>query len=172
MVQYRTSGVIDEAALKEIIGIFIPRWYHWLTRGFSIFAVLLAVLWGFVLKNVGFAGLCLVFAVLLASYPAFHRRRYFKMSVAQMKEQAGSLSLPTESFFNIDGLAVLNQTTGNSALLRYEDIAFVRESRRYFTVMTKGQRFSLIFKDCLTDEQKKNIIHDLKQHCPKLKVRK
>ena len=38
--------------------------------------------------------------------------------------------------------------------------------------MTRGQQFTLIFKDCLTDEQKKSFIHDMKQRCPKLKVRR
>lgn len=174
MDQYRTSGVIDEAALKETIGIFIPRWYHWLTRTFCVLSLLMALFLGAGAKKIGFACFFLFFAALFASYPALHRRRYLKMSIVRMEEQTGSpsLSLSIESFFNMDGLVVHNQKTDASALLSYDNIAFVRKSKHYFTVMTRGQQFSLIFKDCLTDEQKRNFMPDLKQRCPHIKIRK
>ena len=174
MDQYRTSGVIDEAAMKEIIGIFIPTWYRWLTGTCCVLSLLMSLFMGIGVKKVGFACVFLFFSALLASYPALHRRRYLKMTLARTKEQTGSpsLSLPMESFFNVEGLVVHNPKTDASALLRYDDIAFVRKSKRYFTVMTRGQQFSLVFKDCLTDEQQKSFMSDLKQRCPKIKVRR
>ena len=172
MDQYRTSGVIDEAAMKEIIGIFIPAWYRRLTGTCCVICLLLSLFFGLSVEKVGFTCFFLVSAALFASYPAIHRRRYYKMAIARMSEQAGSLSIRQESFFNVDGLAVHSLETDGSILLHYDTLAFVRESRHYYTVMTKGQQFTLIFKNDLNDEQKRNFLPDLKQRCPKLKVRK
>ena len=172
MDQYRTSGTLDEAAIKETVKIYVPTWYRWLNRVFCAFSVLMFLLFGLVGKNVGFSCLYLFFTAIFASYPTLLRRKHWKLAVTRLTEQAGTASFRMESFFNVDGLVVHNLETDGSVLLRYEDIAFLSESKHYFAVMTRGQQFTLVFKDCLTDEQKKNFIHDLKQHCPKLKVRK
>ena len=123
-------------------------------------------------ERIGF--FCAFFSLLVpfACYPALLRRKHWKLAVTRLTEQAGTSSFRMESFFNVDGLVVHNLETDASVLLRYEDIAFLSESKRCFALMTKGQQFTLVFKDCLTDEQKKNFIHDLKQRCPKLKVRR
>ena len=172
MDQYRTSGVIDENAMKEIIGIFVPTWYRWLNRVFFVFSFLMFLLYSIVGRDVGYSCLFLFFMAVFASYPTLLRRRHLKLTLTRMKEQAGSLSLPIESFFNVDGLAIHNQQTDISALLRYEDIAFAKKSKHYFAVMTKGQQFSLIFKDCLTDDQRRSFMADLKRRCPHIKIRK
>ena len=172
MDQYRTSGVIDQAAIKETAKLFVPTWYIRLTRGFCILALLMALFLGVGAKKVGFACFFLCIAALFASYPAMHRRRYAKITLARLTEQAGKSSIRVESFFNVDGFAVHNLETENAFLLRYDDITFLSETEHYFAVMTRGQQFSLIFKDCLTDEQKRSFQSDLKQRCPKLKIRR
>lgn len=170
--QYRTSGTLDEAAIKETAKIYVPTWYRWMNRVFCVFCFLLFLLFSLVGKNVGFSCLFLFFMAIFASYPTLLRRKHWKLAIIRLTEQTGTSSFQMESFFNVDGLVVHNLETDGSVLLRYEDIAFLSESKRYFALMTKGQQFTLIFKDCLTDEQKKNFIHDMKQRCPKLKVRK
>ena len=109
---------------------------------------------------------------MFVSYPALLRRRHWKLAITRLTEQTGTSSFRLETFFNVDGLVVRNLETNGSVLLRYEDIAYLSESKHCFAIMTRGQQFTLIFKDCLTDEQKKRFIHDMKQRCPKLKVRK
>ena len=172
MDQYRTSGTLDEAAIKETAKIYVPSWYRWLTRGFCVLCFLLFLLFSLVGKNVIFSCFFLFFMAVFASYPTLLRRKYWKLAVSRLTEQTGTASFRMESFFNVDGLVVHNLETDGSVLLRYDDIAFLSESRHCFALMTRGQQFTLIFKDCLTDEQKKNFIHDIKQRCPKLKVRR
>ena len=172
MEPYRTSGTVDEAVLKEIIGIFVPVWYRRLTRTFCAVSLLLVLVFAFAAKKPLFAVLFLAFAAQFACYPALLRRRHFKLAIARLNEQAGSTSFRQESFFNVDGLAVHNPDTGGSILLRYDSFAAVRESKHYFTLLTEGQQYTLIFKDCLTDEQLHSFLPDLKQHCPKLRIRR
>jgi len=172
MDQYRTSGVIDEAAIKETAKIFIPSWYRRLTGTFCILSFLMALFLGFGVKKIGFACFFLLFTALFASYPALHRRRSGKITAARLAEQAGSCSLRIESFFNMDGLVVHNLNTDGSILLRYDSIAFLSQSKHYFAVMTKGQQFSILFKDCLLPEQIESFVPFLKEKCPKLKIRR
>ena len=172
MDQYRTSGILDEAAIKETAKIYVPTWYRWLNRMFCVFCFLLFLLSSLVGKDVGMSCFCLACVVIFSSYPTLLRRKYWKLTITRLMEQAGISSLRMESFFNMDGLVVHNLETDASVLLRYEDIAFLSESKRCFALMTRGQQFTLVFKDGLTDEQKKNFIHDMKQRCPRLKVRK
>lgn len=172
MDQYRTSGTLDEAAIKENAKIYVPTWYRWLTRAFCVFCFLFFLLFSLIGKNVVFSCFFLFGTVLFASYPTLLRRRYWKLTITRLTEQTGTSSFRLETFFNVDGLVVRNLETDGSVLLRYEDIAYLSESKHYFALMTRGQQFTLIFKDCLTDEQKKSFIHDMKQRCPKLKVRK
>lgn len=172
MDQYRTSGTLDEAAIKETAKIYVPTWYRWLNRIFFVFCFLLFLLYSLVEKNVGMSCFLLFFMAIFASYPTLLRRKHWKLAITRLTEQAGISSFRMESFFNVDGLVVHNLETDASVLLRYEDIAFLSESKRCFALMTKGQQFTLVFKDCLNEEQKRNFIHDLKQRCPKLKVRR
>ena len=172
MDQYRTSGTLDEGAIKETAKIYVPPWYRWLTRAFCVCCFLLFLLFSLIGKDVVSSCFFLFGTVLFACYPALLRRRYWKLAITRLTEQAGTSSFQMESFFNMDGLVVHNLETDGSVLLRYEDIAFLSESKRHFAIMTRGQQFTLIFKDCLTDEQKKSFIHDLKQRCPKLKIRR
>ena len=172
MDPYRTSGTIDEAVIKETIGIFIPTWYRRLTGTLCAVSLLFVLIFAFEAKKFLFAAFFLLFAALFASYPALLRRRFFKITTVRMREQAGTLSLPFESFFTVDGLSVHNLKADASAVLRYEDIAFALKSKRCFAVMTRGQQFSVIFKEHLTDEQQKNFLPDLKRRCPNLQIRR
>ena len=148
MDQYRTSGTFNEAAIKETAKIYVPSWYRWLNRVFCAFSFLMFLLFSLVGKDVGFSCFFLFAVAVFVSYPALLRRRYWKLAITR------------------------NLETDGSVLLRYEDIAYLSESKHCFAIMTRGQQFTLIFKDCLTDEQKKSFIHDMKQRCPKLKVRR
>ena len=172
MDQYRTSGTFNEAAIKETAKIYVPSWYRWLNRVFCAFSFLMFLLSSLVGKDVGFSCFFLFAVAVFVSYPALLRRRHWKLAVTRLTEQAGTSSFRLETFFNVDGLVARNLETDGSVLLRYEDIAYLSESKHCFAIMTRGQQFTLIFKDCLTDEQKKSFIHDMKQRCPKLKVRR
>ena len=172
MDQYRTSGTLNEALIKETAKIYVPTWYRWLNRIFFVFCFLLFLLSSLVGKDVGMSCFSLLCMAIFASYPILLRRKHWKLTITRLTEQAGISLFRMESFFNVDGLVVHNLETDGSVLLRYDDIAFLSESKHCFALMTKGQQFTLVFKDCLTDEQKKNFIHDMKQRCPKLKVRK
>ena len=172
MDQYRTSGTLDEAAIKETAKIYVPAWYRWLNRILFVLCFLLFLLSSLIGKDVVLSCCFLFGMVMFASYPTLLRRKHWKLTITRLMEQAGRSSFQMESFFNVDGLVVHNLETDGSALLRYEDIAFLSQSKRYFALMTKGQQFTLVFKDCLNEEQKRNFIHDMKQRCPKLKIRR
>ena len=72
--------------------------------------------------------------------------------------------------YRVDGVVLRNLTIHGEASLRYENLSVAASTPNLFFVMSKSRQFFLVFKDCLTPEQRESFFPFLKERCPKLKI--
>lgn len=169
MDQYRTSGTMNEDTLREFSKYLLPPRSKWLVRTFIlIFAAISAL--NYVGGNMVMAVIAaLAVVVFLVEVPLL-KRKMLRNNIARLRENYPGGSCRYESFFTVDGIHLHNLSNGGETLLRYEHFARVAETENVFFIISKMQQFFLVFKDCLTPEQRDSFLPFLKEKCPKLKI--
>lgn len=169
MDQYRTAGVMDKAALREV-GKYLFRsrldWVRWIAVAVIAVAALLAFIARDWFSGVLYSALTAFFFL----YPRFLQNRYIRGQLNRMKESSPEGVARYETFFTVDGAVLKNLTNHGEVLIRYESLALAASTPNLFFVMSKSRQFFLVFKDCLTPEQRESFLPFLKERCPKLKV--
>ena len=171
MDPYRTTGLLDEAAYREISRFVISPKRIWLVRIYAIVLGVLGILM-LLLKQYVFAGLFLVFAPLFALTPMLMRRNYLRGTMKFMRESYPEGFARIESFFTVEGLSLRNISSGAQAVLPYGVIRMAAETKRSFLLKTEANQFALIYKECLTPGQIDSFLPFLEEQCPKLKIKR
>lgn len=171
MDQYRTSGFLNEKNLNEVKRFFILPQHWFISAIFAILCVILAVL-NFLAWNTTIAFLCAIVFTALVMMPYLGYRQSVKVILDRIRENCPDGRQEAESYFDQEGIHLRNLTNGANSVLAYSSLAYVGQSKNLFFIMTKSQQFFLVFKDCLTQEQQESFLPFLKEHCPKLKVRR
>lgn len=169
MDQYRTSGILNEAALHEIEKCLVPPHSKWLAGTFAVLYLLVAVL-AVIMNNLAIIIFSPIFMFVFLAQPVFMKKRFSKVIRDRMKEVNPSGSYQYGSFFTADGVVLHNETMHGEVLLRYESLSSAASTPNFFFVMSKSQQFFLVFKNCLTPEQQESFLPFLKEKCPKLKI--
>ena len=167
--KYRTSGVLDEAAYREISKFSVGRGRVWFARIFSIVMGLFTIL-TLIVRDYPYMVLSLVFTVLFALLPMLITRLSIRTAVKRMAEAYPEGYVRIETFFTEEGIELHNLSNGGKGTLAYETIRRVAETERYFYIATKGNQFNLVFKNMLTSEQKRDFLPFLQSKCPDIKV--
>ena len=151
MDQYRTSGVMDEAALREVQKYLFRSRLDWV-RWIAVAVIAVAALLAFIAQD------------------WFYGILYIKNQVSRMKETSSEGVTRYESFFTVDSIVLRNLTIHGEASMRYESLSVAASTPNLFFVMSKSRQFLLVFKECLTPEQRESFLPFLKEKCPKLKI--
>lgn len=171
MGQYRTSGFLNEKNLNEVKRFFISPQHWFISAIFAILCAILAVL-NFMAWNTTVALLCSIVFTALIVMPYLGYRQSVNVVLNRIRENSPDGQQETESYFDSDGIHLRNLTNGANSVLAYSSLAYVGQSENLFFITTKSQQFFLVFKNCLTPEQQESFLPFLKEHCPKLKVRR
>ena len=91
MDQYRTSGVLDEAAYREISRVSLSPRYVWFIRIYAVVLALLGILM-LIARKYHYTALFAVLTVLFALTPGFISRR--RLSVTIKPERGGAQIYP------------------------------------------------------------------------------
>lgn len=169
MDQYRTSGTMNEDTLREFAKYMLPPRSKRLALIFVLCFSGTAVL-NFVGGNMVMAVICAVAAAIFIVEVPLIKRRMLRNNIARFRESYPDGACRYESFFTVDGIQIHNLSNGGESLLRYEDFSRAAETEHVFFVISKMQQFFVVFKDCLTPEQRRSFVPFLKEKCPKLKV--
>ena len=167
--KYRTSGVIDESTYREIGKFSLSRRYIWFTRIVAVIMALFMVLM-LIARRYLYAALFLAFTVLFALRPRRLIKAYLNTAIKRMNETYPPGSMQMETWFTEQGVALHNLTDGAQLVLAYGAFQRVAETERYFYLVTKSGQFTLVFKDLLTPEQKRDFLPFLQGRCPDIKV--
>lgn len=166
MVQFETSGVLDEAVLREVAR-------HGVTLGEKLLGLLYLICgvcllrWDrYVLGALAFGLGCLM----LFWYFIAFRRITVKRNLANMREINGTAEYWYATWLEEDGVAVLNHTNHAEGKIRYSDLRRVIETERIFALQTRRRQFVPVFKEGLSQEQQRELLACLKDRCGKLKI--
>lgn len=169
MNQYRTAGVLDENALREISKYFIARWRKWVAWGAAVIFGVSALL-ALSAQDFVFALGCTLLAVFFAFAPKRFTKQFLNANVARLQESYPGGARQMESYFDEEGAVILNRDNSGEGRLYYPALAQVVETEHYFFLSSKANQFFLVFKDYLAPEQRNSFLPFLKGKCPKLKV--
>lgn len=167
--KYRTSGILDENAYREIARFSVGRWRVWLFRVCSVLLGLLA-LFMLMVKEYHYMALFLVFTVFFSFAPMLMRKLYARSALKLIKETYPDGYVRMETLFNEEGVILRNLSSGGKGVLSYGILRQAAETEHYFYVSTKARQFTLVFKDMLTPEQKRDFLPFLQEKCPDIKV--
>ena len=160
---------MNEDTLREFSKYLLPPRSKWLARIFVLLFAVIAAL-NYVGGNMVMAVLAaLAVVVFLVEVPLL-KRRMLQNNINRLRENYPDGSCRYESFFTVDGIHLHNLSNGGETLLRYEHFARVAETENVFFIISKMQQFFLVFKNCLTPEQRNSFLPFLKEKCPKLKI--
>lgn len=171
MDQYRTSGILDKAAYRELNKFSVAPWRVWFSRIWSVLMGIFAVLM-LIVQDYAYFALFFSFTILFALGPWIMRRRHLRSAFKVLDEAYPEGYVRLESFFTVDGVSLHNLSNGAQAMIPYESLKLVRETEHYFCVGTKARQSFTVFKDCLTPEQRESFLPFLKERCPGLKIKK
>ncbi len=169
MDQYRTSGVMDEAALREVQKYLFRSRLDWV-RWIAVAVIAVAALLAFIAQDWFYGILYSVLVAFFCLFPRLNRMLYIKNQVSRMKETSSEGVTRYESFFTVDSIVLRNLTIHGEASMRYESLSVAASTPNLFFVMSKSRQFLLVFKECLTPEQRESFLPFLKEKCPKLKI--
>ena len=167
--KYRTSGVIDESTLQEINRLILWPKHMWFRR---IATVIIAIWALFMLVTRSHAYFIILAACifLLVWRPRKIRRSSLDNAVKRLHESYASGFMQMETWFTEEGIAMHNLTDGAQLVLAYGSIRMVKETERYFYLLTKANQFTLVFKNMLTHEERAGFLPFLQEKCQNLKV--
>lgn len=167
--RYRTSGVIGESTLQEISGLVLWPKRMWARRIFTVITAIFALLM-LVTQNYTHFAILAACTFLLVWLPRKMRKSNLDTAVKRLHESYSSGRMQMETWFTEEGVAMHNLTDGAQLVLPYGNLQRVKETERYFYILTKASQFTLVFKDLLTPEQKQSFLPFLKEKCPQIKV--
>ena len=167
--KYRTSGIIDETTYREIEKVSMPRGYIWYTR---IAAVVMAIfaLFTLVARGYYFFVIFVALTVLFIWRPRRLVKSHLNAAVKRLHEMYPTGSMQVETWFTGEGVATHNLSSGGQLVLPYGTLRRVSETERYFYLVTGANQFILVFKELLTQEQRRNFLPFLREKCPDIKV--
>ena len=167
--KYRTSGVVDESTLQEISALVLWPKRMWVRR----IATVIIAMWAlFMLVTRSHAYFIILAACvfLLVWMPGKIRKSSLDSAVKRMHESYASGVMQMETWFTEEGIAVHNLTDGAQRILPYGSIQLVKETERYFYLLTKASQFTLVFKNMLTPDERDSFLLFLHEKCQDLKV--
>ena len=167
--KYRTSGIIDEAAYREISKFSVSRGRVWFARIFSVFMGLFTILM-LIVRDYPYMVLSLAFTVLFAVGPTLIAKLYLRGTLKRVREAYPDGRIQMETWFTEEGVALHNLSDGAQLVLPYSAFRKAAESEHYFYLCTKANQFTLVFKSYLTPSEQGEFLSFLQQKCPDIKV--
>ena len=169
MDSYRTTGTMGEPELREIQKYLFRSRLDWV-RWIAVAVIAVAALLALIARDWFYGVLYSALVVFFCLFPHLIQSRYIKNQLSRMRENSPEGVTRYESFFTVDGVVLRNLTNHGEGMIQYESLALAASTANLFLIMSKSRQFLLVFKDCLTPEQRESFLPFLKETCPKLKV--
>ena len=157
MELFKTTGVLDEMVLKEVAkkGILKSE------KGAAISCFLLCL----VFSAAGYSALAAVLWQLF-----LFKRITIKNNLCVMQEFNGVTEYQYTTWFDEEGVVVLNLTSHAEGKLRYTSLKRIFETDHIFVLQTKNKQFVPIFKSGLSAAEVEELTVFLKPQNKKIKI--
>lgn len=158
---FETTGILDEAAYREIGRRLIAPWVHAFYFAAAALYLLLTV-WFLTRRSIGMAVLCLLLAVLMILLDTMMPRRSAKTALRRMRE-SGETEIRYRTRFEDDGVLIENRTTGASGTIGYPAFKKVFRTAHMLVLVTKARQAVFVFRGQLGTDGERELIAFLKQ---------
>ena len=99
-------------------------------------------------------------------------QKSFKLSVQRLKETTNKESYVVTTKFLEDGVVILNDYNEEEKIFKYNNLDSLVETKTCYLLFTKALQYIIIFKEQLTESDKKDLIDFLKNKSVKIDVYK
>ena len=156
----KTSGVVDEFVLQQIMKKTQPLWYRLISWGSTAVLFILAAV-ASLHRQVIPAGTYLIFAMLIVTLVRRRDRKEASRSVAQMQKISGKDKLIYETELQENGIYTNLKGTNLNSFIPYVDLAKIIDVGDIIVVVSKKGESAYIFKNCMSSEKKDTLLHQL-----------
>lgn len=165
---FKTTGVVNKDFLNGVKRYFFPFYTKLLLA-----LIPLCLLWTLVLDPVRYlfvvpVGVCILYLIAIAVY-FLQRKRIFNLHLKRMYETTGTYEMEYTVSFEEDGVVVQNHFTGANGKMKYDVMRKLVKGRSFYALITSSRQYVPIFVECLSDQEKKELLAFLKSHAPTLK---
>lgn len=166
---FKTTGKVNRTVFYEFRAHFLPPKRKLVHVLITILALFYSVL-EFCINNYMYAMFFLILSVVLILEYFVLRNQSLKVNLKRMAETSGKEEYEYAVSFEEDGVVVENHTTGAKVKMPFDKFTKLVKRDNIYMMFTKTHQFIPIFVDCLSDEEKDNLLSFLKNRIPKLKV--
>jgi|MucameStandDraft_1065616.scaffolds.fasta_scaffold00723_17 hypothetical protein len=164
---YETSGVIDESFFQLIKYDIIPKKIKKIIACccMIIFLCIIAcaffkLLLAFIVSVSGLVMFCITYYLVL--------KRTLKLSVQRLKETTNRESYVVTTKFLEDGVVILTDYSEEEKFFKYNNLDTLIETKICYLLFTKSLQYIIVFKEQLTESEKKGLIEFLKSKSIKI----
>lgn len=165
MELFKTSGILDEAVLKELGKKGIPASMNALIIILFIGGIALIFLEKYLLAAVYLFGFLFFLLVRILL-----KRITVNKNLRNMRELNGTDRYEYITWFDEEGLVGINLTNHAEVKLLYQSLKRVVETEQVLAVVTRGSQFQPVFKKDLEQRELEDLMAFLQSRNKKLKI--
>lgn len=158
---FETTGIIDEALLKEIQKYVLAPRQKILLVVFICIGVFCAVI-GVLNRDWVLISLGILDVAVFVIESIWLRRRAIKMTLARTMENVGKPYMEYSSSFLPEGVQIHNHGNHAQTVLSYTVFWKLHETTHLYLLFTKTWQFVPIFKECLPPDAAQELVAFLK----------
>ncbi len=166
---FKTTGTINKELYNEIKKFLVSKVSIFLLAFELVIVVLLSVV-GYMYEE-RYTTLLLIYGLMLV-FIAFLPRpnRAIKFELERMAETTGKREADYTVYFEEDSVVSQNLTSGCTSRVKYDRLVRLKKAKTVYLISTKTNLIIPIFINCLSDDEKAELLAFLKAHAPQLKI--
>ncbi len=166
---FKTTGTINKEFYNEIKKFLVSKVSIFLLAFELAVAVLLSVV-GYIYEE-RYTTFLLIYVLMLVFIVFLPRpNKSIKFNLERMAETTGKIEADYIVYFEEDSVVSQNLTSGSTSRVKYDRLASIKKSKTVYLLFTKIGLFIPIFINCLSDDEKAELLAFLKTHAPQLKI--
>lgn len=165
---FKTTGVINRDFYNKIKMFFVPLRIK-ILWAFVLFFYVFLIVFFFVFHYYARAILFILFtsAGFLLYYWSINKN--VSLQVARLKEKTGMDEVECTVYFDDDGVVTEDNSSESSGKLKYYDFKKIVKTQSCYLIISKARLFVPVFVDCLSDEEKNDLLAFIKERAPQTK---
>ena len=172
---FETYGTLDENVLKELKKHAMKPKRKRFFLIYSIIFGLLGIVYiilallssnnNFIVYGIAF----LSFAIIAIRFITYFENRFKKINMKILEEITDTKELKFKNYFDEYGVVVNNLTTSAKVKIKYEYFVSIIETSSMYFLLTEGNQYAIVFKDCLENEQLNVFKEFIREKCSSIR---
>lgn len=162
-MRFVTEGVFSKDTVKEFVDFTLKRSVLLILAALCCLEVFICGIYSVMHGLTTLSAVCFVFILFAAAAVAMIRRNKVNVSVHRLAEVYGTDTITSRTWFTDEMYILESMPEGKRVCIRYKDISCMYETAHYVFILTKGKQFCVVFKECLSEEDKTELFAFLRE---------